>query len=95
MVFVSCLYLNQNRSYGQKCVSNIFGDLDLDLDLILTKNNRLPAFTLTYQWVKYLSDILQIVDARVLTDKQTDRQTDKQANKQTDQHTFEKRSFRK
>ena len=32
--FVSSLYLNQNQSYDQKCVLNIFGDLDLDLDPI-------------------------------------------------------------
>jgi len=64
MFFVSCLYLNYNRSYGPKCVFDIIMDLDLDLGPILTKNNRCPVFTCTYPCVKYLIDTLKIVVCR-------------------------------
>ena len=52
MVFVSCLYLNQNRSYGQKGVLDIFGDLDLDLDLSIIKLYRIKGHNCVYYWVK-------------------------------------------
>ena len=71
MTLILCLYHNQNRSYGKKCVFDLFRDLDLDLDPIFTKNNRLPGLTCAYLCNKYLRDILKIVDARVYTDKQT------------------------
>ena len=53
------------------------GDLDLDLDAIIIKNNRLPGFTCTYLPVKYLSDKLKTTAARAHTDRQTDRQTNR------------------
>ena len=95
MNFVASLYLNQNRSYGQKGVFDLFADLDLDLGSIMPIFELDREFICAYLCVKYLSDILKIVAPRGWTDKQTDRQTDRQTNKHDDQHTFEKRSFRK
>ena len=80
MVFVWSLYLNQNQSYGQKGVLDLFGDLDLDLDPISTKIKSLQGIICTYLYVKYLSDTLKTVTARVSTDRRTDRQTDKQTD---------------
>ena len=35
------------------------------------KNNRLPGFICSYQYVKYLRDTLKIADCRVVTNKHT------------------------
>ena len=53
------------------------GDLDLDLDPIITKNNRFPAFTCTYLYVNYLIDRLKTMACRAQTDRQKDRQTNR------------------
>ena len=99
MALVSCLYLQQNQSYSQKCVFDLFGDLDLVLDPILTKNIRVLSISFVYMYVKYLFDPMETVTSRALTDKQTNRQTDKQTDRQTykhfNQHTSENVSFRK
>ena len=58
-------------------------DLDLDLDPILTKINRLLGLICTNIRAKYLSDSFKIVASRAVTNKQTNKQTDIQTNRQT------------
>ena len=49
---------------------DLFGDLDLVLHPILTKNIRVLSMTFVYMYVKYLDDPIKIVTSRALTDKQ-------------------------
>ena len=64
MALVSCLYRKYNWSYGYKGVSDIFGDLDLDLDPIFTKKWKFLVITCNNLCAKYLRYMNKIVCIR-------------------------------
>ena len=64
MNFVSCLYLNKNRSYCQKCVFDQFIDHDLDIDLIFNNFIEILDFICAYFCVKYLKSVTKTDTAR-------------------------------
>ena len=69
------LYLIRFRRYVKKCVFNLDGDLDLDLDPIPLKNKLVLTFLCRYLWYKFGAIPIETLDARVLTDIQTEKQT--------------------
>ena len=89
-VLIRSLQLIWIKSYDQKGVFHIFGDLDLDLGPIWTKNNSGLKITFANIMSKFEIDQNKTVSGRERTDKQTHKRTNG-----TDQHTWRKIFFAK
>ena len=76
--------------YEGKTVLHVFGDLDLDLWPMFTKNDRLPGHSIINQPCKFQRDRCKIATCIEVNFRQTnkDQQGDKSVdNWQTDRHT--------
>ena len=58
----------------------IFGDIVHNFHLIVTKYELVRDMTCIFVYINFHRDVSRIVDARVLTDKQTNKQTNSSEN---------------